>query len=40
VSRDQNHRKPDHVLDRVNGDAAFADFSKDAIRVAVDPIKR
>src|SRR5262249_23532272 len=31
--------KPHHVLDRVYSHAAFADFPKDAVRVAVDSVK-
>ena len=32
--------EPDHVLDRVNGDAAFPDLAHHALGVRIDPVKR
>ena len=31
--------EPHHVFDRVDRDPAFADFSENTVRVAVDPVK-
>src|SRR6202030_388122 len=31
--------EPHHILDRVDGHAALADFSENAVRVAINPVK-